>query len=504
MMKYGIVDLGSVELRMSIVEVYENGTYFLQEEFVEPVKNAIDLCQDNLVKPNKIKNIISCLKAFKGICEAEEVVNFIAYCSCEYKEAKNQRSFLEELYNQSGFKFEILEPEAQLNYGYGAVINSIDIPKGILIDIEGNTTHVICFNRRNIINKAYFNFGAMNLAEKFCNDNLNSKELLEKVRSLVFDEVKKCDWLLGVDPETQIIGMGYNFLSIGRLARKIKKYPYDKEHNYKMSREEFDGVYNFLQTLEIDKNKKMKGISSERADSVACACGILKAFFDFTQNPCCVISKKAQLEGYALSLAMPSQYDKPIADILGYSLTRQNDKFNTYSKNTETINNLSLILFKQLKVLHKLSRTYVKVLRVASSMHDCGKRIGSENYEKNGFSVVLNSDINGVTHREQVLAGFVVASQNLDEFNMIDWLRYKDLFVEEDLEAVRKLAVIVKLANLLDRFSKGRVLDISCDILGDSVIMKTITEESAEMEIREGIKAEADFKKAFKKCLEIL
>ena len=117
---------------------------------------------------------------------------------------------------------------------------------------------------------------------------------------------------------------------------------------------------------------------------------------------------------------------------------------------------------------------------------------------------MLNSNIYGATHREQVLASFVVACQKLENFSMTDWVRYKDLFVDEDLEAVRRLAVIVRLADSLDKYNRHLITDISCDILGDSVIMKTISTATPDLEIREGTKIENDFIRAYKKHLEIL
>jgi exopolyphosphatase/guanosine-5'-triphosphate,3'-diphosphate pyrophosphatase len=163
-----------------------------------------------------------------------------------------------------------------------------------------------------------------------------------------------------------------------------------------------------------------------------------------------------------------------------------------------------MILFRQLKVLHKLSRSYVRILRVASYLHDSGLRVSYTNKEKNSFNSIISSEVYGVTHNELVLAGFVSSLRNADNFNLSDWVRYKDLVTEEQLEAVRKLAVILKLAECLDITGFARITDISCDILGDSVIMKTITEENVDLEIKSAMLYGSDFKKAFNKNLEIL
>jgi hypothetical protein len=50
----------------------------------------------------------------------------------------------------------------------------------------------------------------------------------------------------------------------------------------------------------------------------------------------------------------------------------------------------------------------------------------------------------------------------------------------------------------------GVVANINCDVLGDSVIMKTEVAGDASLEIRDASAANSEFKKAFRKNLEIL
>jgi hypothetical protein len=78
------------------------------------------------------------------------------------------------------------------------------------------------------------------------------------------------------------------------------------------------------------------------------------------------------------------------------------------------------------------------------------------------------------------------------------------MLLEEDIIAVKKLAIIVRIAEALDKTHRNIVQDVSCDVLGDSVIMKTIVTNDASIEIKEALKAGADFKKAYGKNLEVL
>ena len=107
-------------------------------------------------------------------------------------------------------------------------------------------------------------------------------------------------------------------------------------------------------------------------------------------------------------------------------------------------------------------------------------------------------------HREIVLAAFVAGCHNKEDVPMMEWQKYKDIVLEEDLEAVKKLGVLLRIAESLDRTHAGLVTGVNCDVLGDSVIMKTIVSGDAALEIRDAEMANPEFKKAFKKNLEIL
>jgi hypothetical protein len=51
---------------------------------------------------------------------------------------------------------------------------------------------------------------------------------------------------------------------------------------------------------------------------------------------------------------------------------------------------------------------------------------------------------------------------------------------------------------------QGHVKSINCDVLGDSVIMKTEIEGDCTLEIRDAMDAASEFARSYKKNLEIL
>ena len=189
---------------------------------------------------------------------------------------------------------------------------------------------------------------------------------------------------------------------------------------------------------------------------------------------------------------------------MNYSLTTLVKYYDCDEKHVEHVVNLSVQLFKQLRVLHKFPRQYLKVLKIAATLHDCGMRIKYYNHQRHSCYMILNSTLYGVTHREIVLAAFTACCHKKEDINAYEWNRFRDVLQEDDVEIVKRLGVMLRIAESLDRSMAGVVKGINCDILGDSVIMKTEVEGDASLEIRDALAAASEFKKSFRKNLEIL
>lgn len=503
MEKLAVIDLGSSKIDLTLAKYLPTGNYTIYEEMSEKVSIVDTYETDELLSPTKIKEAIDILKMYRMICDVNKVTNVIAVVSSSLKNLKNYKSFLDEIYNVCGFKFRLLTPEDEMASLYAGVINSIDCPKGVIAYVGWGAVRLVHYNRKNILNETLIPVGTHALSKL-----VSQEKTLEKACKSMVDkfskELQKVDWLKNVEPEFNFIGVGSIFNNCATLARKAKKYPLDQNHNFRLTTKDFKQTFDVVKSLDVDSGRKIKGLSSDKIDIILSGMSIVQAIFNNTNFDGVTISTKGMKEGYIYGSIMPNGIEKSSNDMLGLSLDNISAFYDTDYSNAKQVTNIALILFRQLKVLHKLSRTYVKVLRVAAAMHDCGKRIKFENNEKNSFNIILNSDLNGITHREIVLAAFVCASQNISNFNLVDWVRYKDLLLDEDLDAVRKLAVIIRLASALDKTHRNVVQDISCDILGDSVIMKTIVTIDANIEVREAIKTCNDFRKVFKKTLEVL
>ena len=501
MNKLAVYELGVNDIKLTIYKYTPNGFFAQESQIVEPVKLTQDMERDGYIKPARIQETIQVLKSFRRIVDGAKIENSICYAAPIVASARNQIAFLDEVYKTVSLYFKVLTSEEQVAALHNAIMYSFSMTRGVIVQVGDHSIELIRFNRRVVTNSISIPVGTVTLLEQVKEKSMS--ERMDKVVEIMTAQLKKCDWLYNLEEESEFIGVGEVFEALGKLSRKSTRYPLENAHNYEVATESFQNVYNLIRGLDLDKAKKLKGVSDKRADVIAIGFAVVKAVYNEFVRNCMKISTNGEMYGIVAKNLLGQTGEKPLLDILGYSLSAINEFCPT---NTSVDNNYSLavILYKQLKVLHKLTRPYVKVLRIAASMCNSGKIISYENYQKNSFPVIINSNIYGASHKDVVLAAFVAASQNVDDFSLNEWVRYKDLVTDEDVDAVKKLAIIIKMASMMNITNSNSIKDVACDVLGDTVILKTEVERDATLEISQAMSIAGDFKKVYGKNLQIL
>lgn len=499
-----IVLLNSDSIKMQFVHINRNKSFAPYKTITMPVNITKDFYSDNFFKPAVIKEVVSIIKVYKQMMDAAEIKTALCYATSLLNDAKNNNGVLNEIQNVTGLTFNVITPQDMINFNYTAVINTFNKPKSLIVDISNFNTTFVLYNRRNIIETKVIPMGYETIYNKLDRSAGDAEKYCTEVENLFKQEIKDLSFALELPEEFEVVGVGNMFNNLGVLARKAKKYPLDLAHNFPVEKQDFDKVFGVLKTQDILKPAKIKQVSLEDSKYLLTAFTMINTFLGLCNKDVVTISRTGFIEGVALNYAIPLTMEKPISDTLGYSLQTINEYYDNGNEVAVHNYNLSMILFKQLKVLHKLGRTYIRVLRIASYLHNAGARVNYHDKEKIAFNIILNSEIYGVSHAEIVMASFVAELCDIDNFSLVEWVKYKDLLTDDDLQAVKKLAVILKIAEGLNITGFGSVVDINCDILGDSVIMKTIVNNDSMLEIKYASLVANEFKKCFNKNLEII
>lgn len=504
--KLAVVHISSHEIKLTIAWFGQNGSGFeVVNEYVEPVSICEDIERDGLIKSSTIAECKQIVTMYRKLCDSLKITKSIAFASFDIRSSKNHYGFLDEMELTSGFKFHLLSEEEEINAIYTGVINSLDVDKGVILNVGKEQTQIIAYARRVILNYSTIQFGSETLKKLFMDGETDFENQCAVIQDFIKKQWQENAWVNELDIEDlQFVGIGEIFLSAGKISRKGRKYPLDMPHNYVMTKKDFDNVYKAIRGLKIDKNARIKGVSQESAGTIACGLAMIAGAMDVFEIESFKISTTNITTGVLFKHCVPITNEKPIQDLLGYSLQVNQRYYQPTQTNGTHVFELAMLLFKQLRVMHRLPRQYVKPLKIACYLCNSGARIRFQPTRKDSLHIILNSQIYGATHRDLIIAAFIAHSQYNEEFLVSEWIKFKDIVTEEDLDAVKKLSVIVRIASSLDVAEQKSITDIICDVLGDSVIMKTVTENDISFELKITAEAGPDFKKVFGKTLELL
>lgn len=454
------IQLDEKKVKLVIVQS-RNGRFRTLEEVVNYYDLTNDIIKDCLFSPKSKSDILKILNIYRYTIETFNVGKMIAVASNIIVKARNYRGFLDEIYTNTGMNFIISNDDEIVKNVYLSCMANVDASKGYIVNIGSFETFILKFNRRNVVEYNSIAYGYSNLS----NSGLPFAEMVSTFKK----ELKKASLIKNFD-EDMVIGCGPTFIDVARIAKKLTRYPIDIDNNYELSDVALSKVVDFAKDIDAQKVKKIKGIGPEGAESISGGLAIASALFEVLKLNSLNVSTANALEGIVLANLVGSANEK-YSDLLQNSL----DNYYEFKKEGLAINSqvydMAILLFKQLKVVHKLPRAYVKPLKIAAYMFDCGKFINFDNHQKHSFYTILNSNIAGATQKEILLAAFACTCQNLDNFNLAEIMKYKEILSDEDVEAIRKLGVLVNLAVNLNASRKNVINDIICDILGDSIII---------------------------------
>ena len=120
-------------------------------------------------------------------------------------------------------------------------------------------------------------------------------------------------------------------------------------------------------------------------------------------------------------------------------------------------------------------------MQISTILHDCGKYISMVNLGECSYSIIMATEIIGLSHLEREIVANVVKFNHLefdyyaneDRTQMID----KALYLK-----IAKLTAILKLANGLDRSHKQKFKSLKISLKEDELIITGDTTEDITLE----------------------
>ncbi len=493
-----VIDLGSNTSRMLIIEVTDRGAYHLAEEDKGVVRLSEDMLPGGDIKQPAFKRAAQAMKLFKGLCDNHKVTKVIAVATAAVREASNQKEFLDFLASDTGINFKVLSRQEEPYYGYLGVINTMDLRDGLIMDLGGGSTEISLIRDRKIVNSTSIPYGALNLTEKFLDTDKPKESQMKDLEAFIKEKLSDVPWLASCQG-MQLIGIGGTMRSIARINQRMADYPFDELHNYFMDPSEVSTVYNRMKGMSVKERMSVPGLSKDRADiilaGVLAICTIVKAL----KIPVIRVSSSGLRDG----LFFHDYLKEPIVDdITTFSLENVSRLYRVDEVHARHVMELSRGLFDELKDDGSIKEDEWQILRAAALLHEVGYYYDFGKRYNNTFYNILDNPIYGFTHMENYKTALVAAHFGAGG------IKGRSVFFDTQLNkdavrAIRKLSVILGLADALDRSRKGLVTSIKCHTSLDSIELEPVHNGDILIEVLSVEELSVFFKKAFDKELII-
>ncbi|TGY43366.1 Ppx/GppA family phosphatase [Clostridium sartagoforme] len=497
--RIGIVDIGPSSLRLMLTEVDENGYFKIIDELKTSIRLGHDLVNEYCISNDNFKTIISTLRAYKSLCTVSGASKIFAVATESLRDAKNKDLLLNLIKDELDIDIRVLSCEEEINYNFLGIRKSISITNSLMVEVAGTDTHIAWIKGDDIIKSITLPIGSVNFTYHFnLHDRIIPQDLttaLEFIDELL-DEVH---WLKDTKFDS-IIGIASTIRNVGKIDRVRKRYPFDIPHNYELSDLDVQEIFNLLKCKDYKQRQKLEGIEPELADIIVGGTAIFKKIANIVHCSKIIISGRGLREGLMYEY-LEKTYTIP-KDILDYSLNGILNTLNGNINHAKNVFNITLNLFEALKPLHKLGDEFYNIIKTSTMLHDSGISINYYNHHKHSFYIILNSYINGLTHKELLMSAAIAASHRFNRYQT-PISPFSSIINQLDFKNVNYIGVLVKIAEGLDRSLVGAIKELKVSYDEEDVTIDVSSDIDVDFEIRQALRASEKFKEVYNKNLVI-
>jgi exopolyphosphatase/guanosine-5'-triphosphate,3'-diphosphate pyrophosphatase len=490
---FAAIYVGSNEIAMKISEVTSGKKNF---KVVDSVSRILELGKDTYntgyVSTEAINAACDILNDFRNKMKEYQVTDYRVYTSSAIREAKNAEIVLDSIKRKTGFEVAVLSNSEQRYMSYKGLVAKYDDFHDVVtkntafVDVGSGSVQISLFDKNHLSLTENIHIGAVRVRDYLSMMGNRSGQLDRIISEYVDSDIVSFRNIYLNDKEIK------NVIAVGEFANAVRRVIPEYVKNEKVTREEFNILYQRVVELTPEQISEKYGLPYERATLMLPNVIIYQSFMDNSKAEEIYVPKVDFCEGITASYISEGSgvvfnhnfYEDIIA--AANSISR---RYRSNKAHVERVCDYALQIFDSVKKLHGMGKQERLQLQIAAILHECGNFINLSNGAENSYYIVANSEILGLSHKERMEVANVV------RYNVMYLPPKKDLgdsLGECDYIKIAKLAAILRIANILDKSHTQKLSDLNISMKDDKMIItaKTYDDMSLEAGLFEG---RADF-----------
>lgn len=482
---FAAIDVGSYELSMKIFEVSKN--YGMKE--IDHIRHGIDMGTESYITGklsyNRVEELCRILREFGDIMKSYQVSDYVAYGTSAIRETENTAILLDQIHQRTGIHIGVLSNSEQRFLDYKSIaslgegFNKIIENATAIVDIGGGSIQVSLFDKDTLVSTQNMKLGVLRLRERLTHLDASFAQYENLLNELVDSQISVYQKLYLKDKEIKNIIVVDDYISA--LVRKKSINHGKSGYAGKELFEYFLNAYSIKSFSELAKTWDMP---EENMPILYISLVMVKRIMETMGAELIWAPGVTLCDGIAYEYA---EKNKMIASAHDFEkdiiACAQNisKRYRGSRRRSETLEHIALTIFDSMKKVHGLGKREKLLLQLSTILHDCGKFVSMSNLAECSYSIIMATEIIGLSHAEREIVANVVKYNHLDFAYYEEMSRYSMIDRESYLK-IAKLTAILRIANGLDRSHKQKFRNVKASLKENQLVITVDTNEDITLE----------------------
>jgi exopolyphosphatase / guanosine-5'-triphosphate,3'-diphosphate pyrophosphatase len=505
--RLAVIDLGSNSFRL-VVFLAGEGAWRRTDEIYEPVRIGEGMSGTRTLGEKPMRRALATLDVFAHFCRASGLGadGVDAVATSAIRDAENAEAFLARASERFELPIRVLSREAEAHYGYLAAVNSTTLSDGCVLDLGGGSLQLVRVVERLARESGSWPLGTVRMSERFLPPNGPAKrKQLQELREHMASELGDVAWFAaaGAAPASRrLVGMGGTVRNLAAAAQRAAALPSNGVQGMVIERDALSELIERLAALPAAERASVPGVKPARADLILAGALVVEAALRVGGFDGLETTEAGLREGVFFERLLSDVEPPLFADVRRSSVLNMAAQYGGAGEHTRHVAALALGMFDELARLglHAGDPRERELLWAASMLHDVGMSIDYDDHHKHSRYLILNGGLPGFAPVETAI---IAQAARYHRKGMPVPGPMAPLFGEGDLERLDRCAVLLRLAEDLERSRDQLVRATSIALHNGEVELRLITDgESAVPRWAAGREREL-FARAFHRDLSV-